>query len=182
MLLLLFLQTIWLGLPAAVSNMIPPIASRFSPKLLNIPIDMSHTFRDKRLLGDNKTVRGLLFGIFAGEIIFLLQQALAQQGFFPKLNVIPYTNLPWYFGFLFGVGALGGDMIKSFLKRQVGIKPGHTWIPFDQIDWIVGLLVVLSIFVPIPFPIIISGLVLGILLHIIVKFIGFLLGLDRQPI
>lgn len=182
MLLILLFQTLWLGLPAAVSNMIPPIATRLIPRVLNTPVDLGKTFRGKRILGDNKTLRGLLFGILAGELVFLIQQLLAQQSFFPKLNVIPYNHLPWYFGFLFGIGALGGDMLKSFLKRQFGIPPGHTWIPFDQIDWIVGLLVVLLLFVSIPLSIIVFGLVLGILLHIIVKFTGFLLGLDKEPI
>ena len=33
-----------------------------------------------------------------------------------------------------GVGALGGDSIKSLIKRQLGIAPGRSWIPADQLD------------------------------------------------
>lgn len=162
--------------------MVPPIATRLIPKTLNIPVDLEKKFRGQRILGDNKTLRGLLIGILFGEIVFLIQQNLFQETFFKTLSVIPYSHLPWFFGFLFGIGALGGDMLKSFLKRQLGIPPGHTWIPFDQVDWIVGLLVVLLIFVRLPISIILFGLCLGIVLHIAVKFTGFLLGLDKQPI
>ena len=42
-----------------------------------------------------------------------------------------------------GVGALGGDSIKSLIKRQLGIAPGRSWIPADQLDFVVGGLVVL---------------------------------------
>ncbi|HEX7042838.1 MAG TPA: CDP-archaeol synthase [Patescibacteria group bacterium] len=182
LLLLLLLQTIWLGLPGAISNMAPPIAAKLFPNFLKSPIDMSKSFRGKRLFGDNKTIRGLFIGILLGEVAFLIQQMLAGYAFFVSLNIIAYNSLPWYFGFLFGIGALGGDLIKSFAKRQFGIPAGHTWIPFDQIDWIIGLLVVLLIFVKLPLSIIITGLTLGLILHIVVKFTGFLLGLDKKPI
>src|SRR4051812_27852644 len=39
-----------------------------------------------------------------------------------------------------GLGALSGDLVKSFAKRRRGILPGQAWIPFDQIDWLLGAL------------------------------------------
>jgi CDP-2,3-bis-(O-geranylgeranyl)-sn-glycerol synthase len=36
---------------------------------------------------------------------------------------------------------MAGDAVKSFLKRRAGIRPGRPWIPFDQIDFVVGELV-----------------------------------------
>ena len=38
------------------------------------------------------------------------------------------------------VAALGGDLIKSLFKRQVDIQPGQPWFPFDQCDWLIGVL------------------------------------------
>ncbi len=175
----LFLQLIWLGLPAGIANIAPPIATRLFPRL-SYPADLYKTFRGKRVFGESKTIRGLIAGIIAGELIFLLQQMLSTHTV--GLNLVPYAQLPWYFGFLFGMGALGGDLIKSFFKRQVGIAPSKTWIPFDQVDWIVGTLVLLLLFVHIPLEVIILGIVVGILLHILVKFAGFLLGIDKKPI
>jgi CDP-2,3-bis-(O-geranylgeranyl)-sn-glycerol synthase len=43
-------------------------------------------------------------------------------------------------GFLLGLGAMAGDAAKSFFKRRLGIAPGHPWIPFDQIDFQIGAL------------------------------------------
>ncbi|HEX5285728.1 MAG TPA: CDP-archaeol synthase, partial [Polaromonas sp.] len=40
-----------------------------------------------------------------------------------------------------------GDSLKSFFKRRLGIAPGQRWIPFDQLDFILGGLVALSFFV-----------------------------------
>ena len=52
---------------------------------------------------------------------------------------LDYVGLPTLIvGPLFAIGALGGDALKSFFKRQVGIRPGGTWFPFDQIDYIIG--------------------------------------------
>lgn len=178
---ILFFQALWLGLPAAFSNMAPPISSRFMPKLLNIPIDFGLHIRERRILGDNKTIRGFIVGILAGEIVFLLQQQISTP-IFEKISILPYSHLPWLFGFLFGIGALGGDAIESVIKRQLGIIPGKTWFPFDQIDWAIGTLIAISIFVPIPFNVIIVGLLFGVILHLLTKFTGFLLGIDTQPI
>jgi CDP-2,3-bis-(O-geranylgeranyl)-sn-glycerol synthase len=46
--------------------------------------------------------------------------------------------IPIVFSICFG--ALLGDIIESFFKRRVGRKRGEDWIPFDQIDFILGVL------------------------------------------
>lgn len=33
------------------------------------------------------------------------------------------------------------DSVKSFVKRRVGIAPGEPGIPFDQLDFVIGALV-----------------------------------------
>ena len=38
-------------------------------------------------------------------------------------------------------GALFGDIIESFFKRRIGKNRGENWIPFDQLDFIVGVLI-----------------------------------------
>ena len=37
-----------------------------------------------------------------------------------------------------------GDSLKSFFKRRLDIAPGARWIPADQLDFVVGGLIVLS--------------------------------------
>jgi len=46
-------------------------------------------------------------------------------------------------GILQGIGALGGDIIKSLIKRSIGIPPGAPWPIFDGIDYILGSLLVM---------------------------------------
>jgi CDP-2,3-bis-(O-geranylgeranyl)-sn-glycerol synthase len=46
-------------------------------------------------------------------------------------------------------GALAGDAVKSFFKRQIGIAPGHRWLGPDQLDFIVGACAFLAlVYVP----------------------------------
>jgi len=37
-------------------------------------------------------------------------------------------------------GALLGDIVESFFKRRMGKERGEDWIPFDQLDFVVGAL------------------------------------------
>ncbi|KAA0006124.1 MAG: CDP-archaeol synthase, partial [Thermoplasmata archaeon] len=38
-------------------------------------------------------------------------------------------------------GALLGDIVESFFKRRVGKERGEDWIPFDQVDFLIGALI-----------------------------------------
>jgi CDP-2,3-bis-(O-geranylgeranyl)-sn-glycerol synthase len=102
-------------LPAMIANSSPVIYAKLP---FNKPIN-------EKLFGKNKTWRGLILGILSGSISGYL------IGFyFPILNF--QNSLAMSFG------ALLGDLIKSFFKRRFGINEGKDWIPFDQIDWIIG--------------------------------------------
>jgi CDP-2,3-bis-(O-geranylgeranyl)-sn-glycerol synthase len=35
---------------------------------------------------------------------------------------------------------MAGDSVKSFVKRRIGIAPGKPWIPWDQLDFVLGAL------------------------------------------
>lgn len=157
---------ICLFLTAATANLIPPLVAKLLPKL-NYPVDGFRTWRGKRLLGDNKTVRGLLFGVtFSGMVFLVLAQTSSILAIFP-----------WYYGFLLGFVALLGDAAKSFIKRQLNIKSGEPWLFFDQTDWIIAsvILFLLSGLYD-PIMLLIFSL-LGIASHIVAKMVGFMLGL-----
>jgi len=102
--------------------------------------------------------------------------------FFKSISLIDYQNTPWFAGLFMGFGAILGDAVKSFFKRRIKIKPGRTWIPFDQIDYILGGALFFSWFY---LPILkdsISLLFIGLILYIIVNVIGYYLGLREQKI
>jgi CDP-2,3-bis-(O-geranylgeranyl)-sn-glycerol synthase len=42
-----------------------------------------------------------------------------------------------------------GDIVESFFKRRIGLSRGEKWLGFDQIDFIIGGLL-LSLFVRVP--------------------------------
>jgi len=121
-------SAIWIMLPAYVPN---PVAALCGG---GTPIDLGRNFSDgRRLFGDGKTYRGLVAGILAGVIIGLLQ--IQAQTFFNLTNLPAHTLLSVS---LLAVGALLGDLCKSFFKRRFGKERGSKWPLADQYDLVVG--------------------------------------------
>ncbi|MFC1598012.1 CDP-archaeol synthase [Patescibacteria group bacterium] len=172
-LLILIAQLIWFFLSAGVANMAPVIfKKRF--KMLAKPVDCGVQFKGKPLFGDHKTWRGMLVAVVCGGLFYLLQYELTSQ--FPALvNWAPFdiTAGPWWFGFIFGAGAITGDLVKSFFKRRISIAPGKSWFPFDQIDFLVGAAIIASFFYQITWPMWIILILLGPAFHILFNHIGF---------
>jgi CDP-2,3-bis-(O-geranylgeranyl)-sn-glycerol synthase len=169
------IEIFWLMLPAAAANMAPPLV-RHLP-ILKQPLDFDSSFRGKRITGDNKTYRGLVAGILAALLVVLCEKALypVMSGY----SLIDYaTTNPWLLGFWMGAGALLGDALKSFFKRQLNIPPGAYWIPFDQIDWIFGTLFFLAWYIRLSLPVVVGAIVLMGTLHVIVNYLGVLVGIN----
>ena len=180
------LFAIWFFAPAGLANAAPVFANKIPHSdWLAKPLDFGKSLRGKRVFGEHKTFRGLLAGIIMAEIVVNVQRLLYDHSsWFHSISL--YVNYHsaniWLLGFLFALGALGFDALKSFFKRQIGVKPGGTWFPFDQIDYIVGGLLLSSIVVNLPH---ISYYWIGFiwfLLHPISTVIGWLLGLKDSPI
>jgi CDP-2,3-bis-(O-geranylgeranyl)-sn-glycerol synthase len=180
------LFALWFFLPAGLANAAPVFANKI-PKSdwLAKPMDFGKHFRGKRIFGEHKTWRGLLAGIVAAETVILLEYFLYRNtGWGRSISLYvdyEHTNV-LLLGFLFAVGALGFDALKSFFKRQVGVKPGGTWFPFDQIDYIVGGLLLSALVVDLPHS---SYYWIGLvwfLIHPVSTFVGWLLGLKDSPI
>lgn len=151
----------------------------------NGSIDGGKTFRGKRIFGDHKTWRGLVTGIIAAIAILWVQVVLTNiiPGLHAFLSPLNYSALPiLLLGALFGIGALGGDAIKSFFKRQINITPGKSWFPFDQIDYIIGGAIATSLIVQLTFWQYVWVLVLWLLLHVVVSYIGYKMHLKERPI
>ena len=80
---------------------------------------------------------------------------------------------------LFGGGALVGDLFKSFVKRRLGKKSGTAWFPFDQLDFVVGALLCVSLVQQIDFSLWVVILIVSPLLHFIVNIIGYHTGMKE---
>lgn len=177
-----FYQVIWLFLPAGIANMMATISIFIFPKW-NYPIDCKKEFRGKRVFGNNKTWRGLIIGTLSAGLIFLLQRFLFSfYSHVQDISLMNYQNTSWLLGCLMGFGALFGDAVKSFFKRQADIPPGKSWFPFDQVDWVIGAILVIFIFVKLSLSIIVVALILGLIIHLITKIIGYIFKINKSPI
>ncbi len=179
------LFALWIFLPAGFANAAPVVAWKLPYlKKWNTPLDGARTFRGIRLFGANKTWRGLLSGILAAAFVFYIQQLIGPNlGFFSDyLDKAQYNQAPFWLGAALGFGALAGDAIESFVKRQLKIAPGKAWFPFDQLDYIAGAAIILIVFFPVPSITYIWIIVLYFVLHLAVSFVGYLLKFKRSPI
>jgi CDP-2,3-bis-(O-geranylgeranyl)-sn-glycerol synthase len=174
------LTAAYYAVPIYFANMAPVITKKLLPSLAK-PMDLGKTWKGKPILGSHKTFRGLIFGIIFGILTALIQYTLYKNGIFRSVSVFDYTFYSSILlGALMGFGAIFGDALKSFFKRRVNVKPGKPWIPFDEIDFIVGGLSFSMIFFIAPLKYMIIILVVSPLGHIIVNHIAFYLKIRKE--
>jgi CDP-2,3-bis-(O-geranylgeranyl)-sn-glycerol synthase len=155
------LQLLYFMAPAYVANMAPPFVRYW--KGWNRPIS-------PRWLGTHKTVLGFAAGVLAAVAVTFLQSRLAWPG-----AIAAYDG--WLdLGVRFGVGAMLGDSLKSFFKRRRGVAPGGTWIPFDQLDFVAGALVLVWRRAALAWTDVAVVLALSFVGHILVNHLGYWLG------
>ena len=93
-------------------------------------------------------------------------------------GLLPYAQWP-LLGLAFGVGAMAGDSLKSFFKRLNGIPPGRPWIPMDQLDFVVGSLLLILPFATLTWPDVAVILVVSFIGDIVVNHLSYALGIRR---
>ncbi len=176
--LLLFLKLIYFMLPAYFANMSPVFGRFIFSKQVMTPIDFGVEIKGKPLFGRHKTIGGFLFGVIialaAGYLQFLLYSRLKNICF------VDYRDLWLDISLLMGLGAMTGDLVKSFIKRRLNLKPGKPWYPFDGLDFVVGALIFVY---PVYFPgwlNIIFIFSISLIGHVLVNWIGYLLNLRKK--
>ncbi len=178
----LVLQSLYLFLPAYAANMAPVVARRLNMfRSLDRPLDGGRTFRGQPLLGGHKTFRGVVVGLVAALFVaFLQRSAAAIGGLWPTLSLFPYeAHSPLLWGGLLGGGALLGDIAKSFVKRRFGIPPGRRWFPWDQVDLILGAVLLGRILYPFSWATIVTVLILTPLLGLLVNVGSYMLSMKE---
>ncbi|MBP9669615.1 MAG: CDP-archaeol synthase [Candidatus Pacebacteria bacterium] len=168
------LQALYFFLPAYVANMAPVFAHAFQLPLGN-PVSV-------RLFGDHKTVRGVLAGVVAALAVVAIQKVLFLYGYplFKALSLLEYSGISvLLYGCAFGLGALGGDMAKSFFKRRLHREPGSPWVPFDQLDFVIGALLCVYPLFQLPMHFLVILLVTTPVLHLMANVLGYFLHLKK---
>ncbi len=150
-------EAIYFFLPAYVANTLPGIFGG------GTPLDFGKKFFDgRRVLGDGVTIRGTVIGIAGGSLVGALQGNLL-------------------LGFVLSFGALAGDAVSSFLKRRMGFKRGAPVPLLDQLNFVVGALVLASFITEIPRDYVIILLVITPFGHLTVNRIGYHLKIKDVP-
>ncbi len=149
------------------------------------PVDGGKIWKGRRIFGDNKTWKGIIFGLIGGTVSGVLISIFFADpfglGWFYG-NVFP-CNYPIYIGLLFSIGNHIADLLGSFIKRRINIKPGSGLFPWDQMGYILtGFAVAAPAMLPFGeylwyyFVILAS---ITFFFHILFSFIGYKMGFKR---
>lgn len=176
------LEALYLFLPAYAANMAPVLAKRLGAfQVLNRPLDGGKRFGSEPLFGPHKTLRGVVVGICAAIGVAALQRLGAGgDGPLATVSSLPHVAFsPVLWGAALGGGALLGDLCKSFVKRRLNIPPGRRWFPWDQLDMVVGGLLVGGLLYRFPLSVVLTLVLLTPLLGILVNIGGYLLSVKE---
>jgi CDP-diglyceride synthetase len=109
---------------------------------LKRPLDEGMMLGGRRLLGDNKTVRGAL--VMAGGTTVAAMLLARRRWFRERLPSELRNAPPAVYGLLLGAGVVLGELPNSFVKRRLDIAPGArrssplgaAIAVFDQADFV----------------------------------------------
>lgn len=147
-----------------VANGAPVIARKFMRQHWNYPVDGGHNWFDqRRLFGANKTWRGLLAGVLASAVV----SGLAGAGF--------------VFGAIFGLLALTGDLISSFLKRRFGLLPSARVPGLDQIPEAILPMGFAALWLDLSWAVILAVTILFVIANMVLSPLMHRLGIRKQP-
>ena len=157
------LIAIYIAIPTYVANSTPVVLGG------GAPIDRGREFVDgRRLLGTNKTVKGFAYGLLFGSVAALAEAILFRN----YLLVLA--------GILASLGALLGDLFGAFLKRRLDILPGHPLPVVDQLDFILGALVLTSPLLNVTMGAVLILVIATVPIHLLSNMVAYMLRLKKR--
>ncbi|MBN1323274.1 MAG: CDP-2,3-bis-(O-geranylgeranyl)-sn-glycerol synthase [Methanotrichaceae archaeon] len=173
------ITAIWLMLPAYLPNNFAALLGG------GAPVDLGKNFLDgRRIFGNGKTMRGMVFGTSCGLIAGLVQNYMAPALGLPGFGD-GWSALPVLLGL--SLGSMLGDLTASFLKRRLGMKRGDSLFMVDQLDFVLGSWALTLLFSPTWYlqhftsPIILIVLLVTPVLHRLTNIIGYKMGAKKEP-
>jgi CDP-2,3-bis-(O-geranylgeranyl)-sn-glycerol synthase len=175
------LESMYFFVPAYFANMAPVFIARVKwLKKFSKPIDHGIKLGKETLFGSHKTWRGFISGVLTAVIVSALQYFLYQTEYFSSISIVDYSSVNVVlYGFLLGFGAMFGDLVKSFFKRRLNRTPGSSWPIFDQLDFVIGAFVFLSIVYVPPVEVILFILIITPLIALLANIIGYALKIKK---
>ena len=162
----------------------PILVSNAAPALLGggYPVDFYKNFFDgKRILGDHKTIQGLIMGILAGLVSSIIVFYLVHDLMISKYGHLGF-QYPMWIGLVMGWGCNFGDMLGSFIKRRINIQSGGSFPVFDQSGYIIfGVLWSWPVFKVISWQFLITLLVIAPIIHFGANVFAYLVGAKEVP-
>jgi CDP-2,3-bis-(O-geranylgeranyl)-sn-glycerol synthase len=155
-------QLLYFMAPAYAANMAPPFVRYWSG--WNRPIS-------RRWLGAHKTVVGFGLGVLAAVTVTFIQSRLAWEG------ALVASGHWAALGLRFGAGAMIGDAAKSFAKRRAGVAPGDRFIPWDQVDFVLGALALVWGAAALSGADVVTIVLLSVAGHVLVNHLGYWVGI-----
>jgi hypothetical protein len=145
-------QALWLALPVILGGAVHIGVMKLDwlAPLARVPLDGGATFRGRRVLGANKTVRGVAVMVGATTVLVLAQALLFRRFAWARaFSLVDFDRVhPALWGALLGGGYVAGELPNSFVKRQLAVPPGGRapgglgallWL-IDQVDSLLGVL------------------------------------------
>ena len=132
---------------------------------LSKPVDNNILFKGSPLLGSSKTWRGILVVPLLSSIGCLIISYIVP---------IPIYFSPIIVGFLLGLGYALAELPNSFIKRRFKINAGEKttnkfnnfFLILDQIDSVIGAILVMLLIYQASFSLCLSILIIGSFLHL----------------
>ena len=175
---MVIIQTLYFVLPGFIANMMPVVV-RGKFNFLDVPVDLYRKLGGKRIFGNHKTIRGFIFGVGGAILVAYIQMLLARAGLVP--SIVDFSEVNFVIvGSALGFGALFGDLFRSFFKRRANVRPGDKWVPWDQIDYILGMILFSYIIITPSFDMILTLIIIGPLLHVTTTRIAYALNIRKE--
>ena len=185
------LQAVFFTLPFVLTGLVhvAVIKNNLFPILQTLPLDAGLRFRGRRLFGENKTLRGLVTVTGVLIIWIYAETALLTHLSLTTLNPFEHSNTSTILtGMLLGIGWIVGELPNSFIKRQFDIPPGFFALGYkglafwfaDQIDSVLGVLVMAALVLRLHPCHLVFIFVLGLVLHPLADVVMAMWGLKSR--
>ncbi|AZT85182.1 CDP-archaeol synthase [Marinobacter sp. NP-4(2019)] len=147
-----------------LANGAPVVARKLFGHHWETPVDGGRLWHDGRpLLGQSKTWRGVVAGTLSCGLFALV------------------AGMGLFFGLLFGLLGLLGDMLSSFIKRRRGLAASARALWLDQIPEALLPMILAFFWLPLGFWQAVAVVVLFTLSNILFSPLLYRLGIRRQP-